>query len=328
MSSDDQPSGGSGPSDRVAECIQFMTQVQGELVHQEKVLREKQRDFEMKIKMGELELQGKENAHKTRVHMEKVELRKNRAEFEELKCTCAFISETGKQHMITLDVGGDKFSTDVRTLERHPDSIFPRIARAMDGRYLPRVFIDRDSKHFRFILNYMRQGEEVFRGTALRGKDKYDLEEMVCEARYYRLNGFMNLLKRHQIRLERKPISFKELLTGKCFSAPNPKILRYETAQQLLFKERNMMGIVFENVHFKHPVSFEDSVLDGAMFKHCRFDAVVTLTNADISRVSFDQCVNVTPDRFVMDGNIAKKWGVTINPGPVDLTEFSVTYTA
>ena len=299
MSSDDvQPSGGSGPSDRVAECIQFMTQVQGELVHQEKVLRKKQRDFEMKIKMGGLELQGKENAHKTRVHMEKVELRKNRAEFEELKCTCAFISETGKQHMITLDVGGDKFSTDVRTLERHPDSIFPRIARAMDGRYLPRVFIDRDSKHFRFILNYMRQGEEVFRGTALRGKDKYDLEEMICEARYYRLNGFMNRLKRHKMRVE-QPISFKELLTEKCFSAPNP---RYETMQQLFLKERNMMGIVFENVHFKHPVSFEGSILDDAMFKHCRFDAVVTLTNANISRVSFYQCVNVTPDRFVIDG--------------------------
>ena len=149
----------------------------------------------------------------------------------------------------------------------------------------------------------MRQGEEVFRGTALRGKDKYDLEEMICEARYYRLNSFMNRLKRHKMRVE-QPISFKELLTEKCFSAPNP---RYETMQQLLFKERNMMGIVFENVHFKHPVSFEGSILDNAMFKHCRFDAVVTLTNANISRVSFYQCVNVTPDRFVMDGNIAKK---------------------
>ena len=320
------PSGGPAPSDRVAECIQFMSQVQGEFVRQEQTLRERQRDFEMKMKVGELELQAKEDAHKNRVQMEKDGLRRERSEFEELKRICTSISETEKQHMITLDVGGDKFRTDVRTLERHPDSIFPRIARAIDRRYLPYVFIDRDSKHFRFILNYMRQGEEVFRGTALRGKDKYDLEEMICEARYYRLHGFMNLLKRHKMRLERKAISFKDLLAEKCFSAPNPKFPRYETAQRLLLKERNMVGIVFENIHFKHIVSFEGSVLDGATFKHCRFDAVVTLTNADISHVSFDHCVNVSSDRFVMDGNLAEKWGVTINP-QVDLKEFSVTYT-
>ena len=73
----------------------------------------------------------------------------------------------------------------------------------------------------------------------------------------------------HKIHIQMK---FEDLLAKKCFSAPIPKFPRYETTQQLLLKERNMAGIVFENIHFNHNVSFEGSVLECAKF---RFDAVV-----------------------------------------------------
>lgn len=321
-------------SGTVSRCIQSMKDVQDGFKQREQTLRAERESFKVEMEMGQLELKTKEEVHKQRVEWEKERLKDDRRSFEVMKRTGAYEGDSGRQHVITIDVGGEKFRTDVRTLERHPDSIFPVVARNMDPHqpsHTPRVrtdvFIDRDSKHFRFILNYMRQGEEVFRGTALRGKDKYDLEEMICEARYYKLNGFMNLLKRHKVRLEAKPSSFANLLTEKLFFAPNLKVPpKYITTRQLLLKERNLAGIVFENVTFTHSVSFELSILDGAKFKQCRFDAAVNFTNADISRISFDHCVNVAPDRFTIDGNFASNCGVTVNP-PVDLRQFSINYT-
>lgn len=321
------------PSARITECIQFMTQVQGEYLNLEQSLREKEETFRKKVEMKERELETEKEVHKERVQKEKVDLGRERRDFQELKRRGIYVADSERQHVITLDVGGEKFRTDVRTLARHPDSIFPRLAGNVDPRS-PRsdVFIDRDSKHFRFILNYMRQGEEVFRGSALRGKDGYDLEEMICDARYYGLKSFMKYLERHKIRLEEKngrkpPINFGQLVNEKYFLPPNPRVLycAYVTTKQLLFKGKNMKNIVFENVHFKHAVSFEGSLLNGAKFKQCRFDAVLDFTDADISNISFDHCVNVTPDRIIMNGDLAVKFGVTVNPY-VDLSEFSLNY--
>lgn len=323
------------PSARITECVQFMTQVQGEFLNLEQSLREKEEAFRKKVEMKEGELATEKEVHEERVQKEKVNLGRERRDFEEMKRRGIYAADSERQHVITLDVGGEKFRTDVRTLARHPDSIFPRLAGNIDPRS-PRsdVFIDRDSKHFRFILNYMRQGEEVFRGTALRGKDGHDLEEMICEARYYGLKSFMKYLERHKIRLEEKtgrkpPLNFTQLVHEKYFLPPNPRVLycAYVTTKQLLFKGRNMTNIVFDSVYFKHAVSFEGSLLNGAKFKQCRFDAVVDFTDADISNISFDHCVNLTPDRIIMNGDLAGKFGVTVNPH-VDLSEFSIKYNA
>lgn len=319
------------PSDRVQECIRFMTEVQGVFVEQEQSLRDREEAFLKRKEEEERELETTKDVHRQRAQKEKADLGIERRDFEEMKRTSAYVVDSERTHVITLDVGGDKFRTDARTLARHPDSIFPRLAESINPRRQPRteVFIDRDSKHFRFILNYMRQGEEVFRGTALRGKDKFDLEEMICEARYYRLDNFMKYLKRHKIRLEEKPIPFQQLVHEKYFLAPNPRVPNsmYVTTQQLSFKGKNMTNILFEKVHFKHVVSFEGSILNGAKFRQCRFDAFVDFTDADMSNIIFDYCTNFIPNRIIMNGKLAAKFGVVVNPG-VDLNEFSINYTA
>ena len=46
-----------------------------------------------------------------------------------------------------------------------------------------------------------------------------------------------------------------------------------------------MTATVFENVHFKHFVSFEGSILDSVKFIKCQFDAVISFVDADISHV-------------------------------------------
>ena len=316
------------PSDEngkvIRACFEALSATQRYIEGKEKTLREDKEKFEFDMQRRELDLERKEEIHEQRVELEKKDLAEERCTYEETKETVEHHAATDKQHIITLDVGGDKFYTDMRTLERHPDSIFPLLVQKLRPRIT--VFIDRDSKHFRFILNYMRQGEEVFRGTALRGKDHYDLEEMICDARYYKLNGFMKLLTRHKIRLaQTTPITFKKLFTEKCIVAPNPSLQRYETIRPLLFKDRNMTGILFENVHFKHKISFEGSLLNGAIFRHCVFDAMMIFTGADISGASFDCCEKVASDRIVMDGKYAIKCGVTVT-SPVNIREFTITY--
>ena len=295
-----------------AECGQLMMKVQEldrEFAQKEVALRQAREEFERE-----------KETHQTRVQWEKEELKERRLSFEEMKQASAYVADSEKEHLITIDVGGEKFRTDLRTLARHPDSIFPRVAHIAEQHQPPHkprsdnIFIDRDSKHFRFILNYMRQGEEVMRGTALRNKDKYDLEEMLCETRYYGLHGLQDLLKRHKIRMETNPLIFSGLVMDKYFAATNQQTLKYATTKQILFKGMNMKNIVFESVHFKHIVSFEGSILEGAKFKQCRFDAAIKFTGADISRVSFDHCIGISQDRFEMDGKMAAKCGVTVNP--------------
>ena len=55
---------------------------------------------------------------------------------------------------------------------------------------------------------------------------------------------FTDLLKRHKIRMEAKPLMFPGLVMDKRFAATNqktPNALKYATTKQLLFKGQNMM---------------------------------------------------------------------------------------
>ena len=325
----------SAPENDIEKCLHQLSETQTYIRDKEKRLKEERDRFEIERARKEQELKRAVEIHEERVTAAKDGLKKEIKAFEETKTGASpFPVAEKKTHIITLNVGGEKFWTDIRTLQGQRDSIFPDLMKKIGDRRKDRnetcVFIDRDSKHFRFFLNYMRQGEEVFRLTALRGKDTVDLEEMICEARYYRLNGFMKLLERHRVRLVHKiPTTFANLVGRKYFKVPfnlSSQNQPHETTQQNLFKNINMAGIEFECVHFKHSVSFEGSILVGAKFKRCRFDAIIDFTDADITNVSFDHCVHATPDRFMMDGVVAEKCRVTFNP-PVDLSKYSITYT-
>jgi len=86
---------------------------------------------------------------------------------------------------VLLDIGGYHFSTSVNTLTSIPNSYFGRMFSGPypshmineDGRY----FLDRDGRHFRHILNYMRDPESF----ALTLKVKQDLEDFRKEAQFY-----------------------------------------------------------------------------------------------------------------------------------------------
>ena len=83
---------------------------------------------------------------------------------------------------VKLNVGGHYFTTSLQTLTKDPNS---KLAAMFSGKrsYHDAFFIDRDGKHFRFILNYLRNGELIL------PKGATFLKELEAEAEFYQIQG-------------------------------------------------------------------------------------------------------------------------------------------
>ncbi|KAF5735172.1 putative BTB/POZ domain-containing protein KCTD9 [Tripterygium wilfordii] len=100
------------------------------------------------------------------------------------------MKESGLSSIVRLDIGGKKFCTTVSTLtQREPDSM---LGAMFSGRHTvcedPEkgyVFIDRDGKHFRHILNWLRDG--VVPSLA-----ESEYSELLREAEYFQLIGLID----------------------------------------------------------------------------------------------------------------------------------------
>ncbi|CAA84696.2 BTB domain-containing protein [Caenorhabditis elegans] len=91
--------------------------------------------------------------------------------------------------IVKLDVGGKIFKTTIFTLCKH-DSMLKTmfctdvpVTKNEEGS----VFIDRDSKHFRLILNFLRDGQ-----IALPDSDR-EVREVLAEASYFLLDPLIEL---------------------------------------------------------------------------------------------------------------------------------------
>lgn len=90
---------------------------------------------------------------------------------------------------VHLNVGGKKYSTTIDTLtRREPDSM---LAAMFSGRHSVShdpdtgvVFLDRDGKHFRHILNWLRDG-------AICNLTESEYEQLLKEAEYYQIVGLV-----------------------------------------------------------------------------------------------------------------------------------------
>ena len=93
---------------------------------------------------------------------------------------------------VKLNVGGQHFTTSVQTLKKDPNSM---LAAMFSGKFEMKpsedgsFFIDRDGTYFRFILNYLRNGELILPEGAT------FLKELEAEAKFYQLQGILDALK-------------------------------------------------------------------------------------------------------------------------------------
>ena len=95
-----------------------------------------------------------------------------------------------------LNIGGVHFTTSVVTLTQEADSVLSAmfnghnaVHRDKDGSY----FIDRDGTHFRYILNFLREG-----ATAVDSFPENPglLKELLTEAKYYHLGSLITALEK------------------------------------------------------------------------------------------------------------------------------------
>ncbi|KAI9319731.1 BTB/POZ protein [Dichotomocladium elegans] len=98
--------------------------------------------------------------------------------------------------VVKLNVGGEIFETKIDTLRKDENSLLAMmfsgrhqmVSDETDGSY----FIDRDPTHFRNILNYLR-GKKINFNL----QDKSKCQQLLQEARYYRIDELVKSLERH-----------------------------------------------------------------------------------------------------------------------------------
>lgn len=113
-----------------------------------------------------------------------------------------------EDEIVTLNVGGCLYTTTKDTLVKGDHML----SRMFSGKYKLKCldghpFIDRDGKHFRYILNYLRSSRLVV------PKDRMLLEELLVEADYYGMKDLSAQIHR-LLDQERKVQYCKVLCTG------------------------------------------------------------------------------------------------------------------
>ena len=88
---------------------------------------------------------------------------------------------------VKLNVGGHHFTTSVQTLTKDPNSM---LAAMFSGKFEMKpsedgtFFIDRDGTYFRFILNYLCNGELIL------SEGPTFLKELEAEAKFYQIQVY------------------------------------------------------------------------------------------------------------------------------------------
>ena len=115
---------------------------------------------------------------------------------EKFETDIAEMKEMNKlvETQVKLDVGGQNFMTSTTTLTSDPNSLLGTmfsglhpIRAEQDRSY----FIDRDGTHFRYVLNFLRDGAL----GPIEPTNHKTLLELLAEAEYYKISGLITAVK-------------------------------------------------------------------------------------------------------------------------------------
>jgi len=127
-----------------------------------------------------------------RIKTQWTKLEEAQARFEDQKTQMTVITFQ-QQSKVRLNIGGQRYETSMATLVKDGESM---LAAMFSGLYcLPQdsgdnsYFIDRDGTHFRYILNYLRDGS--FNAPT----EPHLLRELLQEAEFYQIKGLIKLLR-------------------------------------------------------------------------------------------------------------------------------------
>lgn len=161
---------------------------------------EKIKDYERRRVELEKEMDEKKEAADTELQVQREELIKqtqsltaDKERFSQELLKMAELHEV-QEGRVKLDIGGHQFTTSLLTLTKEADSM---LAAMFSGRHSLKTeadgsyFIDRDGTHFRYILNYLRDGC-IKEGTL--PCNETVLRELLTEAEYFQLSGLVDIL--------------------------------------------------------------------------------------------------------------------------------------
>ena len=190
-----------GGVDELHAKIKQVRKTQRQLDEKVRVVGEKEEELKAKEAQLETVLNVRVEQMEQELKMKEGQLEKEREKVAEdrkkLQLEIDRMSEMVKIHegLVKLNVGGHVYTTSTLTLTRDEDSMLAAmfsgrhsVQREEDGSY----FIDRDGTHFRYILNYLRDGG--FRNDT-QPSDVTIVKELLTEAEYYHLSGLVALLK-------------------------------------------------------------------------------------------------------------------------------------
>ena len=189
--------------------------------------------------------------------------------------------------MLYLDVGGLKYTTTIATLRAEKGSMFEAmfsghypIKKQLDGT----VFIDRDGRHFHYILNYLRGSVTALEDLPL---DEIVLKELMKEADFYQLLGLKSILSFGIERTEN--VCEKELVVQEDIS---DFLTLNETKKEIIFENKKLDNLNFTNISFKHNASFKRCSMLKAVFTSCRFvgSIEVVFERCSLAGAMFNSC--------------------------------------
>ena len=133
-----------------------------------------------------------ENHIKEACKILKREASRVRQEQESIDAMSKKLDQVRFSSTVKLNIGGQYFTTNVQTLRKDPNSM---LAAMFSGKFDTKpsedgsFFIDRDGTHFRFILNYLRDGVLILPEGATA------LKQLHQEAEFYLIQGILDELK-------------------------------------------------------------------------------------------------------------------------------------
>ena len=154
------------------------------------------------------------------------------------------------------------------------------IKKQLDGT----VFIDRDGRHFHYILNYLRGSVTALEDLLL---DEIVLKELMKEADFYQLLGLKNILS---LGIERaEDVCEKELVVQEDIS---DFVNSNETKKEIIFENKKLDNLYFTNISFKHNVSYKRCSMLKAIFTSCKFvgSIKVVFERCSLAGAMFDSC--------------------------------------
>ena len=196
-----------------------------------------------------------------------------------------YTAELKLPKIIHLSVGGAHFTTSLTTLNSDPNSMLSamfsgrhNLSKDEEGSY----FVDRDGTHFRYILNYLRDGNAYI---PMENQELIDeLYEEVC---FYQISGLKDKLEDIKSSHNQKRINYIKFLelinmSHSPLQSPFLRLTNIKLATLDLSKT-NFFGSDFSGS------DLSDVNLTGANLTKCTFDETI-LKNINLKEAKIDHC--------------------------------------